>query len=171
MRLSPILRILTASRQAKIPLSIVKSVMINVVAKLPAERSRNVSVHQDQALLAAWRVANPAGCVRRPRTGLGKPSVPAQVLVVVWVDDGEFALRQGNSSEGVAVAQPTIQKHEKHYRLLDPAWNGKDDFGDACPCLRSKIGLNYGRPDRASIIGASARLMRKIAEKQTEPEA
>jgi len=53
------------------------------------------------------------------------PFVLAQPVIFVRIDDGEFALGQRYSPEGVAVAKPAVQKHRPGQKILQPVRNRK----------------------------------------------
>jgi len=53
-----------------------------------------------------------------------------QMPVIVRVDEGIFASRQPNSAEGVAVANPAIQKQRPDERCQKPAWYFKGNSDD-----------------------------------------
>jgi len=56
------------------------------------------------------------------------PLVPAEQGVIVGVNDGEFALRQGDASKGAAAAEPAIEKDEKQNRLFDATRDVDNDL-------------------------------------------
>jgi hypothetical protein len=53
------------------------------------------------------------------------PFVLAEPVIIVRVNDGVFALRQRDASEGVAVAEPAIQKYKENERPYQPFRNCK----------------------------------------------
>jgi hypothetical protein len=59
-----------------------------------------------------------------------------QSVVILGVNNGEFALRQGYLPESIAVSQPPIQKHEKQKRLFEPM---RDVNGDLYESSRLEI--------------------------------
>ena len=62
------------------------------------------------------------------------PFVFAEVIIIIQVNDGEFALRQRYSPEGVPVAHPPIQKDRQDTYPLKPGRNGNYKMGDfGCP--------------------------------------
>jgi len=63
----------------------------------------------------------------------GVPSVSAQAAIVIWIDNGVFALRQANASERIAIAQAAVQKHQQYNRLFEPVRNGKNERSDFRP--------------------------------------
>jgi len=50
----------------------------------------------------------------------GKPFGPAEPGVIVGVNDGEFALRQGYAAKGVAISQPAIEKDRQDTEPFEP---------------------------------------------------
>lgn len=61
-----------------------------------------------------------AGGVECPAVGNGVPFMPDEAPVVIGIDDGVFASRQGYSAEGVAVAQQPIQENRGDKDRLQP---------------------------------------------------
>ncbi len=59
-------------------------------------------------------------CVKGAGIFCGEPFVPAEPIVIVWVNDGKFALSKSYSAESVAVANAAIQKHRKDDDALKP---------------------------------------------------
>lgn len=65
------------------------------------------------------------------------PFVLCQAGVIFRVDDGELALAQWDSPEGIAVADSAIHEHEK-YRQLGDAVCYFEDAVDNCSALFKK---------------------------------
>ncbi len=56
-------------------------------------------------------------------------------MVIIGVDDGESALCEGDSAEGVAEAETTPGEHETNERPFQPVRNVKTNLDD--------VGLRY----------------------------
>lgn len=61
----------------------------------------------------------------------GGPFVPAEPVIVVGVNDGVFALGQRDTPEGIAVANPPIEKYRLSDEPFQPIRNFNNDFD--CP--------------------------------------
>ncbi len=59
-------------------------------------------------------------CVKGAAIFRGEPFVSTELIVIVGVNDGKFALSKPYSAEGVAVANAAIQKHRKDGDALKP---------------------------------------------------
>jgi hypothetical protein len=63
------------------------------------------------------------------------PFVFAEAVIIIRVNDGEFALRQRYPPEGVAIANPPIKKNKESYRPFYPRWNFDSDLDVPAPDL------------------------------------
>ena len=84
--------ILDAGCQAQIRLSIVQPVMIDMVNDKTSGNVYYTAVHVDSGLSAFFTYGNFALCVTCAISFINVPLVPAEGLVIIGVDDGEFAL-------------------------------------------------------------------------------
>ena len=82
--------------------------MIDVVDEEVVRHVDDFAVHRYcQPLALARRPLAPYGVVRTALVA-GVPFVPVDSFVIVGVHDGELALREGDSAEGVAVTQLSV---------------------------------------------------------------
>jgi len=69
--------------------------------------------------------------VPRVRALVGMPFDGAQPLVIFRIDQGELALGQRDSAEGVAVAQPAIRKQQPKQRLFKPVGDVQNNLDNS----------------------------------------
>ena len=91
-----------------------------------------LTVHWKVTLFTIF-VCNCSGSVESPAITAGTPFVFGQIIIIVGVNDGVFALCQRYSAEGIAVAKQPIQKHRQDGDFLKPVRdfdfeNVLDDF-------------------------------------------
>jgi len=81
------------------------------------------------------------GGVECPAVGNGVPFVLDKAPVVIGIDDGVFAPRQGYSAKGAAVAQQAVQKHRCNKDRRQPTRKPQCDvdFDLPTPEIISKI--------------------------------
>ncbi|MEK7996679.1 MAG: hypothetical protein AAB403_22985, partial [Planctomycetota bacterium] len=71
------------------------------------------------------------------RALVGVPFDRAQAVVVFRIDDGELALGQRDSPEGVAIAQPAIRKQQPDQGLFKPGRDVQNNLDN--PLLRREL--------------------------------
>ncbi len=118
---------------AEVGFAIVPAVMIDMVHVEVLRHVDDLAVHRyGQPLLQYRRPLAPYGVVcTLPFAGV--PFVLAEPVVVFGIHDGVFSLREGDSSESVAVPQLSVPEHRQHGRPFQPARyydsdNELDDF-------------------------------------------
>jgi hypothetical protein len=129
------------SSGAEVGLAIVPAVMVDVVHVEVVRHVDDLAVHRyGQPLSELRRPLAPDGVVGAVAIA-GVPFVPAEAVVVFGVHDGEFALREGDPAESVAVTQLSVPEHGQHGRPFQPARypdfdDELDDFPRPLPPLR-----------------------------------
>ncbi|MEJ2703507.1 MAG: hypothetical protein P8Z79_13805 [Sedimentisphaerales bacterium] len=93
---------------AEVGLAIVKTVVVDVVAKHAGRHVDDQVVHLEVLSLFLLAVGQRVDGVPTVRAPVGVPFDTAEPLVVFGIDDGEFALGQRDSAERVAVAQAAV---------------------------------------------------------------
>ena len=109
--LSSVPRILTPRCQPQIHLSVIQSVMIDMVAGLSIGSIDNLSMHPHDLLLTPLHRPSLSGSVKRPLPRLRQPLVFCKVIEILRIDDGELTACQWNSPVGITITQPPIRKH------------------------------------------------------------
>ncbi len=71
--------------------------------------------------------------------GIGLPFIFAKAVVIVGVNDGEFALCERDFSEGVPIPQPPIQKNNQNDGLYHPLRNMNDNVDNPLPPQEIRI--------------------------------
>jgi hypothetical protein len=120
------------------------------------------AVHADRLSLAGFPAQLGADGVEFVIDFRGGPFVLAEPVIIIRVNDGVFALRQRYAPEGVAVANPPIEKYQLSDEPFQPIRNINNDFD--CPLPRemqiSNVQTNKfvmfwpGGKKQPSIIGA-----------------
>ena len=109
--------------------------MINMVDEEVVRHVDDFAVHRyGQPLSLARRPLAPYGVVRTAPLG-DVPFVPVDSFVIVGIHDGVLALREGDSAEGVAVTQPSVQEQSQYGQPFQPGRNSDFDneLDDRCP--------------------------------------
>jgi len=97
--------------RAKIGLSIVKAVAIDVIHEHIVWYFKYLAVHVELAFCAVSGLYGTYSVVATAGPAGGIPFMLGQAPVIVGIDDCILALGQRDSAEGVPVANPSIQKH------------------------------------------------------------
>jgi len=105
--------------------------MVDMVNKHTIRHFENLAVHFDDDSLFAYPLAGIPRGVVRGRAADDVPFVLAEPVVVLRIDDGVLAPRQRNPAEGVAVAQPAIQKHGLYDRPFQPGRDFNTEIDDS----------------------------------------
>ena len=63
------------------------------------------------------------------------PFVFAEAIIIIGVNDGEFALRQRYPPEGVAIANTTVEKDRQDTEPFKPDWNFNSNLDVPAPDL------------------------------------
>ncbi len=92
------------------------------------------TVHADGLSLAGFPAQLGADGVEFVIDFRGCPFVLAEPVKIVGVNDGVFALGQKNAPEGIAVANPPIEKNRLSDEPFQPIRNFNNDFD--CPLPR-----------------------------------
>lgn len=79
----------------------------------------NLAMHLDMLPLVFTQM-NPPGGIKGVFALDHVPFVFAQAVVVFGVDDGVFALSEGDAAEGVAEADAAIQNCQPNERMYEP---------------------------------------------------
>ena len=98
---------------AKVGLSIVESVAIDVVHEHSRRDAEDLTVHRKLTMFSIFGFGNPDGVEGFAPSG-GMPFVFDKVEIIVGVHDGEFALGERYAAKGVAVAKPAIEKDRQN---------------------------------------------------------
>ena len=61
-----------------------------------------------------------ADCIEGAILSDSVPFVFREAIIVIGVDDGELSLSERDSSEGIAVAEASIQKHRQRQEIIQP---------------------------------------------------
>ncbi len=92
------------------------------------------AVHADRLSLAGFPAQLGADGVEFVIDFRGGPFVLAEPVIIIRVNDGVFALCQRNAPEGIAEANPPIEKHRLGDEPFQPIRNFNNDFD--CPLPR-----------------------------------
>ena len=111
--------VLCAGGETEVGFSIVKAVEIYVVNHKTVRDIYYLAVHTNRASPCVLSDVGVAFGVKGAAIFRGKPFGPAEPIVIVGVNDGEFALRQWYAAKGAAIAEPAIEKDEEQNRLFD----------------------------------------------------
>ena len=128
-----VLCVFSGRGRTQVGLAIVQAAMVDMIDEQALRDVDNFPVHRDGYVpffLGQPLVAGRIGCVR-PFAEL--PFVFFEPLVVVRVDDGEFALGQWDSPVRVAAAKPTVQQDEEYPNPVQPVRNSDDVLDDNHP--------------------------------------
>jgi hypothetical protein len=107
--------------RAEICLSIVQAVAIDMVNKHIVRDFEYRAVHRKVSV--SYTIdGGPSTCVKCFAVGIGVPFVSGEMPVIIWVYECIFTSRQPNSAEGIAVANPPIEKHQPNKRCQKPSW-------------------------------------------------
>ena len=102
--------VLRASCRSQVRLSVIEGSAVNMVADQAVGCIRYFAVHANNFCPFAVSVRFSTDGIKSIITSAGGvPFVFAKPVIVIRIDNGVLALRQGNSPESVAVAQPAIQ--------------------------------------------------------------
>ena len=172
--------VLSMGRGAKVGLSIVKAIMVDVVAVQAIREVKDEFVHTRIFPLLFFAVRQGPDGVKGVDTFADVPFELSQPVVIFGVNDGGKALRQGYSPEGVPIAQPTIKKDWRDTQPFKPSGYVKANFDgtplpmdegrmtrDERPILRPLQRTTEGRrapgaPKGASINGVNLRVCVEI---------
>lgn len=80
---------------------------------------KDLAVHKDARPPAGMGVASASFGVGGVFASGDAPFVFREVSVIIGVDDGEFALREGYAAEGIAVAEAAVQKQQPEQRAFE----------------------------------------------------
>jgi len=119
--------------------------MINVVDEKVVWHVDDFAVHRyGQPLALARRPLAPYGVVRTAPTG-DVPFVPVDSFVIVGIHDGVLALCEGDSAEGVAVTQPSVQEQSQHGQPFQQGWysDSDDELDDRGPPSLRMVGGKF----------------------------
>jgi len=112
--------VLHISGQTQISFTIIKTIIIDVVNHKTIWGFRYLAVHRDDNDLAGFSVSSMVFRIKGVPCLVGTPLVPAEPIVIVGVNDGEFALRQGYAAKCVAISQPAIEKDRQDTEPFEP---------------------------------------------------
>lgn len=139
VKLSSVPDVLRVRRGAEVGLTIVKAVMVDVVAEHAGRDSDDQMVHLEVPAFFFLAVGQRVHGVPGVRALVGVPFDPAKPVVVFGIDEGELALGQRDASERVAVAHPAIGQHEPEKGLLQPGRDVQNDLDDSLLRSRSEL--------------------------------
>ena len=111
--------VLRAGSGSEVCLSIVQSIAVYVVAEHVRRYVNNAAMHPYFFSVIFSGEALPSAGVRAGGAFAEVPFLLCEARVVFGVNDGEFALCQGYSAEGVAIADSTVQQQEGHECVFD----------------------------------------------------
>jgi len=100
--------ILRPAGRAEISLSIIQAIVIYVVAIHPRRHVNHQVVHLQISSRLFFAVGERVNGVKGMDALVGVPFIRTQALVVLRINDGEFAQRQRYPAERIAVANPPI---------------------------------------------------------------
>lgn len=92
------------------------------------------AVHADRLSLTTFLAQLGADGVEFGIDSRSGPFVLAELVIIVRVNDGVFTLGQRDAPEGIAVANPPIEKHRLSDEPFQPIRNFNNDFD--CPLPR-----------------------------------
>jgi hypothetical protein len=118
--------VLGTGGEAEVRLSIIEAIEVNVVDDEGRGDFYYAAVHVDGRGFAPSADSGVAFSVEGVAVPGDVPAVFVQSVVIFGVDDGEFALSQGYSSEGVAEAEAAIEKQQEDQNFLQPGWDGNN---------------------------------------------
>ena len=132
---------------AKVGFAIVQAIAIDMVDQEGLRHIEDLAVHPDGEFFFAVPDLS-LGVVGASSFG-GVPFMFSQAWVVIGVNDSIQALRQGDSPEGVAEAQPPVAQSEPDGNACQPSWDSDSDH-------QSQDAISGGGTLRgASIMGRS----------------
>ena len=111
--------VLGAGRGAEVSFSVVKAIVVDVVAVTVRREVQYEVVYAHIFPGFFFAICKGADGITGVCAFVEVPFVSAYAVVVFRVNDGESALRQGDASEGAAISQPAIEKDEKQKRLFE----------------------------------------------------
>ncbi len=129
-----VLDVLGNSSWSQICLSIIQAVAVNVVNNHIMRDLEYTTVHGKLTLSSVSGSDTPCG-IKSSAHFDGTPSVFGELAVIIGVNDGILTLGQGYAAEGVAVAEPAIQKKQPNERCQKPAWYFESDADDPPSCV------------------------------------
>ena len=88
------------------------------------------SVHPYSLSLAIFSHVYPTDCIKRTLALQSIPFIPAQTPEIIRVHDGVHSPAQRNSPEGIAVANPPVQKNRKNQHPFNRCRNVDDNLND-----------------------------------------
>lgn len=98
--------------------------MIDVVDHVAGGRGHYLGVHPDVSAWSAVCSGGVAAGVEGPSAAAGVPIIGGEARVVLGVNDGVFAAGEWNAAEGIAVAKPAVEEHQRDDDALD---GGRDN--------------------------------------------
>jgi len=122
---------------AQVGLAIVEAVMVDVVGEHAGRHVDDHVVHLEVFAFFFLAVGERMHGVPGVRALVGVPFDRSQPLVVLGIDDGELALRQRDSPEGVAIAQPAIDEQQADQGLGKPIRDVQNNLDN--PLLRREL--------------------------------
>jgi len=134
LRITCVTCVLCRSGGAEVGFAIVPAVMIDMVDEEALRHIYDFAVHRYcQPLSLARRPLAPYGVVRTASLG-DVPFVPVDSFEIIGIHDGVLALREGDSAEGVAVTQPSVQEQSQYGQPFQQGRNSDSDNElDDCP--------------------------------------
>jgi len=122
---------------AQVGLSVVEAVMVDVVGEHAGRHVDDHVVHLEVFAFCVLAVGERVYGVPSVRALVGVPLDRSQALVVLGIDDGELALRQRDSPEGIAIAQPAIDEQQADQGLGKPVGDVQNNLDN--PLLRREL--------------------------------
>ena len=120
--------VLGAGRGAEVSFSVVKAIVVDVVAVTVRREIQYEVVHTHIFTGFLFAICKGADGIAGVGAFVEVPFVSAYPVVVFRVNDGESALRQGDASEGAAISQPAIEKDERKKRLFEAVRDVKSNL-------------------------------------------
>jgi hypothetical protein len=109
--------------------------MINVVYHEVAGQADYFTVHPDISSVSPG--AGGSDGIKRVAYLVGVPFVLVQTLEILRIDDGVFALGEGDSAERIAVAAPAVKQHQGDEKTRQPVRHcyryGKAELNTTAP--------------------------------------
>lgn len=100
--------ILRPAGRAEIGLSIIQAIVIYMVAIHPRQHGNHQVVHLQISSRLFFAVGERVNGVKGVDALVGVPFIFLQTVVILRINDGEFAKRQRYPAERIAVANPPI---------------------------------------------------------------
>ena len=104
--------------------------MVNMVNKHIIRDFYYTAVYRKMTSFAIF-IHNPTDGVETSVHFCGIPFVFGEPPVIIGINDGIFALGEGDSAEGVAVADVAISKYGENHYAFDTYRDGNDDVNNS----------------------------------------